>query len=141
MTISISSMNHLSALEALASYPNVDITLTPANVGDRLDVSFDEKDEAVAKAIIAILSAGMVEEDDGEEDGSRKGRRRWIGDDIVTVNEKEAEKMLKAGLGRKGMAYDGDGKWIVSRDAWTAFELWKKLKAVKAKAKANYRGR
>lgn len=139
MIISVSSMDHHSALEALASSPNFDITLTPANVGDRLDVTFDEKDEGAAKAIIAILSAGMVEEDDGEEDGSRKGRRRWIGDDIVTVNEKEAEKMLKAGLGRKGMAYDGNGKWIVSRDAWTAFELWKKLKAVKAKT--NYRGR
>lgn len=141
MIITVSSMDHHSALEALASSPNVDITLTPANVGDRLDVTFDEKDEAAAKAIIAILSAGMVEVADGEEDGSRKGRRRWIGDDIVTVNEKEAEKMLKAGLGRKGMAYDGDGKWTVSRDALTAFEIWKKLKAVKSKAKENYRGR
>ena len=141
MIITVSSTDHLSAFKALASCPNVDITLTPANVGDRLDVTFDEKDEAVAKAIIAILSAGMVEEDDGEEDGSRKGRRRWIGDDIVAVNEKEAEKMLKAGLGRKGMAYDGDGKWTVSRDALTAFEIWKKLKAVKSKAKENYRGR
>lgn len=141
MIISVSSMAHHSALEALSSIPNVDITLTPAKVGDRLDVTFDETNEDVTKAIISMLSIDVSGVDDGEEDGSRKGRRRWIGDDIVTVNEKEAEKMLKAGLGRKGMAYDGDGKWIVSRDAWTAFELWKKLKTVKSKAKENYRGR
>lgn len=139
MIITVSSTDHLSAFKALASCPNVDISLTPANVGDRLDVSFDEKDEAVGKAIISILSAGMVEEDDGEEDGSRKGRGRWIGDDAVDVKEKDALKILKTGIGRKGIVYIGDGKWTVSRDAWVAFDVWKKLNA--AKAKTIYRGR
>ena len=140
MIITVSSTDHLSAFKALASCPNVDITLTPANVGDRLDVSFDEKDEAVAKAIIAILSAGMVEVDDGEEDGSRKGRRRWIGDDAVSVDEKAALKILRAGFGRKGISYAGGGRWNVSKDAYEAYNVFQKLQAA-AKSKSNYRSR
>ena len=139
MTIFISSKDHRTEIELLAESANYDIETEPSDVGDSFKVTFDESDPKLLQALISILSSAVKEAED--EDGSRKGRMRWIGDDIVTVNEKEAEKMLKAGLGRKGMAYDGDGKWIVSRDAWTAFELWKKLKAVKAKAKANYRGR
>ena len=140
MIITVSSTDHLSAFKALASCPNVDITLTPANVGDRLDVSFDEKDEAVAKAIIAILSAGMVEVDDGEEDGSRKGRRRWIGDDAVSVDEKAALKILRAGFGRKGISYAGGGRWNVSKDGYEAYNVFQKLQAA-AKSKSNYRSR
>ncbi len=140
MIITVSSTDHLSAFKALASCPNVDITLTPANVGDRLDVSFDEKDEAVAKAIIAILSAGMVEEDDGEEDGSRKGRRRWIGDNAVSVDEKAALKILRAGFGRKGISYAGGGRWNVSKDAYASYNVFQKLQAA-AKSKSNYRSR
>lgn len=139
MIISVSSMDHLSALEALASCPNIDITLTPANVGDRLDVTFDEKNEDVTKALISILSFEVGGDDDGEEDGSRKGRGRWIGDDAVDVKEKDALKILKTGIGRKGLVYMGNGKWAASRDAWVAFEVWKKLNAVKVKT--NYRGR
>lgn len=141
MIISVSSMDHLSALEALASCPNIDITLTPANVGDRLDVTFDEKNEDVNKALISILSFEVGGDDDREEDGSRKGRRRWIGDDAVSVDEKAALKILRAGFGRKGISYAGGGRWNVSKDAYAAYNDFQKVKAASAKSKANYRSR
>ena len=140
MIISVSSMNHLAALEALASCPNVDITLTSAKVGDRLDVTFDEKNEDVTKALISILSFEVGGVDDGEEDGSRKGRRRWIGDDAVFVDEKAALKILRAGFGRKGISYAGGGRWNVSKDAYAAYNVFQKLQAA-AKSKSNYRSR
>ena len=140
MIISVSSMAHYSALEALASCPNIDITLTPANVGDRLDVTFDETNEDVTKAIISILSIGASGVDDGEEDGSRKGRRRWIGDEAVSVDEKTALKILRAGFGRKGISYAGGGRWNVSKDAYAAYNVFQKLQAA-AKSKSNYRSR
>lgn len=140
MIITVSSMAHHSALEALASCPNIDITLTPANVGDRLDVTFDEKNEDATKAIISILSIEVSGVDDGEEDGSRKGRRRWIGDDAVSVDEKAALKILRAGFGRKGISYAGGGRWNVSKDAYEAYNVFQKLQAA-AKSKSNYRSR
>lgn len=140
MIITVSSMAHHSALEALASCPNIDITLTPANVGDRLDVTFDEKNEDATKAIISILSIEVSGVDDGEEDGSRKGRRRWIGDDAVSVDEKAALKILRAGFGRKGISYAGGGRWHVSKDAYEAYNVFQKLQAA-AKSKSNYRSR
>ena len=139
-TISVSSKDHRFEIEALSEISGYDIKIKSAEAGDRIDVTFDDLNLELLQVIISILSS-TVEGESDDEDGSRKGRRRWIGDDVITVNEKDAEKMLKVGLGRKGMAYDGDGKWTVSREAWTAFEIWKKLKAVKAKAKENYRGR
>ena len=140
MTIIVSSRDHQSEIEMLSESSNYDIEIKTSDIGDCLEVTFDEADSKLLQVLISILSS-TVEGESDDEDGSRKGRRRWIGDDVITVNEKDAEKMLKVGLGRKGMAYDGDGKWTVSREAWTAFEIWKKLKAVKAKAKENYRGR
>lgn len=140
MIISVSSMDHLSALEALASCPNIDITLTPANVGDRLDVTFDEKNEDVNKALISILSSDAEREEDDDEDESRKGRGRWIGDDAITVDEKVALKILRAGFGRKGISYAGGGRWNVSKDAYAAFNVFQKLQAA-AKSKSNYRSR
>lgn len=140
MIVTVSSKDHLAALEVLASSPNIDITLTHAKVGDRLDVTFDEKNEDVAKALISILSIEVGGVDDGEEDGSRKGRRRWIGDDAVSVDEKAALKILRAGFGRKGISYAGGGRWNVSKDAWVAFNVFQKLQAA-AKSKSNYRSR
>lgn len=139
MIITVSSSDHLSALEALASCPNIDITLTPAKVGDRLDVSFDEDNDAVVKAIISILSSDAEREED-DEDESRKGRGRWIGDDAITVDEKVALKILRAGFGRKGISYAGGGRWNVSKDAWVAYNVFQKVKA-SAKSKSNYRSR
>ena len=141
MIITVSSSDHLSALEALSSCPNIDITLTPAKVGDRLDVSFDEDNDAVVKAIISILSSDVEREEDDDEDESRKGRGRWIGDDAITVDEKVALKILKAGFGRKGISYIGAGKWIVSKEAWTAYTVFQKLQQASSKTKTNYRSR
>ena len=57
------------------------------------------------------------------------------------VKEKDALKILKTGIGRKGIVYMGNGKWSVSQDAWKAFLIWKNLKMANNKSKANYRGR
>lgn len=139
MTIIVSAKDHRAAIAALSESSDRNIEIREADIGDRLEVTFDETDTKLLQVFISILSDDG--EDEWEEDGSRKGRGRWIGDDVVEVKEKEALKILKTGIGRKGIVYLGEGKWTVSRDAWTAFELWKKLKTVKAKAKENYRGR
>ena len=140
MTISISSSEHLHALETMAALSDFKIDIKPADVGDRLDVIFDEKDDALTKILISILYPDDDFECD-DEDGARSARKRWIGDDAISIAEKDALKMLKNGFGRKGMVYDGGGKWIVSKEAWTAFLVWKKIKAAEAKSKTIYRGR
>lgn len=137
MTIIVSANEHRAAIEALAESSDRNVEVRAADIGDRLEVTFDETDTKLLQVFISILSS-----DEGEvegENGSRKGRGRWIGDDAVDVKEKEALKILKTGIGRKGIVYSGDGKWTVSHDAWVAFDVWKKLNAVKAKT--NYRGR
>lgn len=139
MTIIVSSKDHQSEIEMLAESSNYDIEIKTSDIGDCLEVTFDETDPKLLQALISILSSDVKEAED--EDGSRKGRMRWIGDDVISVSEKDAMKMIKAGLGRKGMAYDGAGKWCVSQDAWNAYLIWKKLQVAKNKSKANYRGR
>lgn len=140
MTISISSSEHLHDIESLATLSNFQFDIKSAEVGDRLDVSFDEKDDALTTVLISILYPNDDFECD-DEDGARSARKRWIGDDAISIAEKDALKMLKNGFGRKGMVYDGGGKWIVSKEAWTAFLVWKKIKAAEAKSKTIYRGR
>lgn len=137
MTIIVSANEHRAAIAALAESSDRNIEIREADIGDRLEVTFDEADTKLLQVFISILSSDDGE--DEEEDGSRKGRGRWIGDDVIEVKEKDALKILKTGIGRKGIVYIGDGKWTVSRDAWVAFDVWKKLNAVKAKT--NYRGR
>ena len=140
MSISISSSEHLHDIESLATLSNFQFDIKSAEVGDRLDVSFDEKDDALTTVLISILYPNDDFECD-DEDGARSARKRWIGDDAISIAEKDALKMLKNGFGRKGMVYDGAGKWYVSKEAWSAFVVWKKVKVAEARTKANYRGR
>lgn len=137
MTIIVSAKDHRAAIAALSESSDRNIEIREADIGDRLEVTFDEADTKLLQVFISILSSDDGEEE--EEDDSRKGRGRWIGDDVVDVKEKDALKILKTGIGRKGLVYMGNGKWAASRDAWVAFEVWKKLNA--AKSKTNYRGR
>ena len=137
MTIIVSAKDHRAAIAALSESSDRNIEIREADIGDRLEVTFDEADTKLLQVFISILSSDDGE--DEEEDGCRKGRGRWSGDDVIEVKEKDALKILKTGIGRKGIVYIGDGKWTVSRDAWVAFEVWKKLNSVKVKT--NYRGR
>lgn len=139
MTIIVSAKDHRAAIAALSESSDRNIEIREADIGDRLEVTFDEADTKLLQVFISILSS-----DDGEdegENGSRKGRGRWIGDDVVDVKEKDALKILKTGIGRKGIVYMGNGKWSVSQDAWKAFLIWKNLKMANNKSKAKYRGR
>lgn len=139
-TISVSSKDHRFEIEALSEISGYDIKIKSAEAGDRIDVTFDDLNLELLQVLISILSS-TVEGESDDEDGSKKGRRRWIGDDVVSVSEKDALKILKAGLGRKGVSYEGHGKWSVSQDAWNAFLIWKNLKMANNKSKTKYRGR
>lgn len=137
MTISVSS-SFFNELETLISVSGFNLEFTQAEVGDRLDVTFDENNSVLVNSLISIISNDV--DDEEEEDGSRKGRKRYMGDDIVSISERDAIKLLKADLGRKGVFYSKDRKWYVSQDAWRAFLVYKKYQTA-SKSKTNYRSR